>query len=111
MTILFVLTVYIYLKQIYTEVPEKNENILNYNHGKNSMSFIFGIYADTEFIYEKINTCCNDPEKSPTTRVNKHFVCGYSLLTQCSITDDKNKHGSYKLKAVWITFVKLLMVM
>ena len=30
-----------------------------------------------------MNTCHNNPEKSSTTKINKHTPSGYSLFTHC----------------------------
>ena len=38
-----------------------------------------------------MNTCHNDPEKSSTTKVNKHTSSGYSLFTCCSFDTKENK--------------------
>ena len=44
------------------EMPEKGKNILQQNHGEKCIKFPFVIYADTEPLLEKINTCPNDLE-------------------------------------------------
>ena len=62
--------------------------ILKHNHGQKSTPFV--IYADLVCLPEKINTFHNDPEKSSTTKINKHTVSGYSLFT-CSSFDTKEK--------------------
>ena len=36
------------------------------------MKVPFIIYADLESLLEKMNTCHNNPEKSSTTKMNKH---------------------------------------
>ena len=38
-----------------------------------------------------MSTCRNDPEKSSTTKLNKHTPSGYSLFTHCSFDTTKNK--------------------
>ena len=55
-------------------MPEKDNKILKYNYGEKSMRALFVIYAD-------LSTCHNDPEKTSTTKVNKHTTSGYSLFT------------------------------
>ena len=40
---------------------------------------------------EKINTCYDNPEKSSTTKINKHTPSGYSLFTHCSFNKAENK--------------------
>ena len=36
-----------------------------------------------------MNTCYNNPEKSSTTKINKHKPSGYSLITHCSFDTTK----------------------
>ena len=58
----------------------------------------FIIYADLECLLEKMNTCHNNPEKSSTTKINKHAPSGYSLFTHCSFDTTKNKLDYYSGK-------------
>ena len=55
------------------------------------MKVPFIMYADLECLHEKMNTCHNNPEKSSTTKVNKHLLSGYSLFTHCSFDSTNNK--------------------
>ena len=75
----------------YVEMPEKDNKILKYNYGEKSMKVPFIIYADIESLLEKMNTFHNNPEKSSTTKINKHTASGYSLFTHCSFDTTKNK--------------------
>ena len=54
------------------------------------MKVPFIIYADLEYLLEKMNTCHNNPEISSTTKINKHTPSGYSLFTHCSLIQQKN---------------------
>ena len=45
-----------------------------------------------------MNTCHNNPEKSLTTKINKHTLSGYSLFTHCSFDTTKNKLDYYRVK-------------
>ena len=45
-----------------------------------------------------MNTCHNNPEKSPTSKINKHTPSGYSLFTHCSFDKTKNKRDYYRGK-------------
>ena len=74
-------------------MPNKDNKILKYNHGEKSMKASFIIYADLESLLEKMNTCYDSPEKSSTTKINKHTPSGYSLFTCCSFDETKNKIG------------------
>ena len=62
----------------YVEMPEEHNKILKYNEREKSMRVPFIIYADTECLLEKMNTCHNNPEKSSTTKINKHTPSDYS---------------------------------
>ena len=77
-------------------MPNEDNKILKYNHGEKSMKAPFIIYADLESLLEKVNTCYNSPEKSSTTKINKHTPSGYSSFTHCSFYETKNKIGSYR---------------
>ena len=82
----------------YVEMPEKYKEILKYNQGEKSMKDPFIIYADSECLLEKTNTFHNNPEKSSTTKINKHTPSGYSLFTHCSFDTTKNKLDYYRGK-------------
>ena len=75
---------------------EEDNNIFKYNPGEKSIKVPFIINADLESLLEKINTCHNDPEKSSTTKINKHMLFGYSLYTHCSFDNIKNKLDYYR---------------
>ena len=62
---------------------------VKYHHGVKSMRAPFVMYADLESLLKKLDTCINDPEKSSTTKINKHETCGYSLITHCSFDEKK----------------------
>ena len=65
----------------FVEMPKEDSKILKYNHGEKSMKHPFVTYLDLESLFEKINTCRNDPEKSSTTKVSKHTPSRYSMFT------------------------------
>ena len=60
------------------------------------MKVPFVVYADTESLLEKIDTCYSNPENSSTAKLNKHCACSYSLFIHCSFDNTKNKHSYYK---------------
>ena len=80
----------------YVKMPKKENKVLKYNHGEKTMRAPFIICVDLECLIEKINTCRNDPEKSSTTKVNKHTLSGYSLFTCTSFDAKKNKLDCYR---------------
>ena len=73
------------------EMPIKGNNNIKYNHGEKSMKLPFVIYADLECLLEKMSTCQNNPNRSSTTKINKHTPSGYSIFTHCSFDESKNK--------------------
>ena len=75
----------------HVEMPTKDNNIIKYNHGENSMKVPFIIYANLECLLEKMNTSINNPNESYTTKINKHTPLGYSILTSCSFDESKNR--------------------
>ena len=60
----------------HVEMPTKDNNAIKYNHGEKSMKLFFVIYADLECLLEKMSTCINNPNKSSTTKINKHTPSG-----------------------------------
>ena len=77
-------------------MPEKDNKILKYKHGEKSMTAPFVICADLECLLEKMSTCHNDPEKSSTTKINKHISSGCSLFTCSSFDTIENKLDYYR---------------
>ena len=68
-------------------MPTKDNNIIKYNHGEKSIKMPFTTYADLECLLEKMDTLENDPNKSSTTKINKHTLWSYSIFTHthCSL--------------------------
>ena len=51
------------------------------------------VYANTDFLLEKIDTWHNNSEKSSTAKIYIHTACGYLLFTHCLFDSNKNKHN------------------
>ena len=68
----------------------------------------FVIYADLECLLEKMHSCQNNPEKSYTEKKIKHTPSGYSLFTNCSFDETKNKLDCYKGEDCMEKFCKYL---
>ena len=79
-------------------MPEEYNKILKYNEGEKFMRLPFIIIADLVCLLKNMNTCHNNPEKSSTTKINKHTPSGYSLFTHCSFNRAKNKLDLYRGK-------------
>ena len=71
-------------------MPTKDNNTIKYNQGEKSIKLPFVVYADLEWLLEKISTCQNNPNESSTAEINKHVPSGYSLFTHCSFDKSKN---------------------
>ena len=80
----------------HAEMPTKDNNIIKYNQGEKFIKMPFTIYADLECLLEKMSTCQNDPNKSSTTKINKHTPSGYSIFKHCSFDESKNKLNYYR---------------
>ena len=87
-------------------MPHKDNNTIKYNQGEKSIKLPFVIYADLEFLLEKISTCQNNLNESSTTKINKHAPSGYSLFMHCSFNKSKNKLGFYRGKDCMKKFCK-----
>ena len=61
-------------------MPTKDNNIVKYNQGENSIKLPFVVYADLECLLEKMSTCQKNPNESSTTEINKHIPSGCSIL-------------------------------
>ena len=77
-------------------MPNENNKILKYNPGEKSLKVPFIIYADLECIFQKIDSCQNNLEKSYTEKKAKHKPSGYSLVTCCSYDKSKTERTYYR---------------
>ena len=77
-------------------MPKEDNKILKYNHGEKYMKVSFIIYAELESLLEKMNTRHNKLKKSSTTKINKHTLSGYSLLTHFSLDTTKDRLDYYR---------------
>ena len=62
------------------DMPEKGKNILQLTNYQKEMKASFVIYADSESILEKMDTCIPAPGESSTTQIDKHKPCGFSFV-------------------------------
>ena len=67
----------------YVEMPNEDNKILKYNHGEKSFKVPAIIYADLEYLLEKMRLCKNNLEKSYPETKTKYTPSGYSLFTDC----------------------------
>ena len=89
-------------------MPTKDNNLIKYNQGEKSIKMPFTIYANLECLLEKMSTCQNNPNKSSTTKRNKHTPSDYSIFTHCSFDESKNKinycRGDDCMRKFWQRF-------
>ena len=89
-------------------MPSDSTKILEFNQYQKSDKGPFIIYADLNYIIEKIDGCKNNPENSSTTKVSKHILSGFSMSTISSFRSIKNKHDVYRGKDSMKTFYESL---
>ena len=61
-------------------MPSEKDNILEFSQHTKSDKMSYIIYADIKSLIRKIDGCANNPEKSSTTKLGEHILCGYSML-------------------------------
>ena len=70
------------------------------------MKIQFIISADIESLPQNKNTCQRNPEKSSTTKINKHTASGYSFFPHCLFDASQNKSDFYRVKDCMKIFSK-----
>ena len=91
----------------HVEMPTNDNNMIKYYQGEKSIKLPFIVYADLECLLEKMSTCYSNPEKSSTTKINKHTPSGYSVFTHCSFDKSKNKLNYYRGEDCMTKFCKV----
>ena len=76
-------------------MSNNQDKTLEYKHSQKSKRTPFEIYSDLKCLLQKINDENNDQNKS-TIQINNHILCGYSMYTQCSFDNTKNKLDHYR---------------
>ena len=62
-------------------MPSEHSKVLEFNQYQKSDKVSFTVYADFEYIIEKIDACKNSPENSSTTKVSQHIPSDFSMST------------------------------
>ena len=73
-------------------MPSEDSKLLEFNWYQESDTAPFVIYADLEYIIEKIDGYKNNPENSSTVKVNEHFPSAFLMLTISSFRSIENRH-------------------
>ena len=79
-------------------MPSEDTKILKHNWYQKSDKAPFIIYADLEYVIEKIDGCKNNSENSSTTKASKHIPSGFSMSAISSFRSIENKHDVYRGK-------------
>ena len=58
----------------------ENTKILEFNEYRKSEKASFIIYADLEYVIEKLDVYKNNPEKSWATKIGEHILSGFQYL-------------------------------
>ena len=59
----------------------EDTKIIEFNQYEKSDKAAFIIYADLEYLIEKIDGCKNNPDNSFTTKAGQHIQSGFSMST------------------------------
>ena len=89
-------------------MPNEDNKILKYNHGKKSLKVPAIIYADLECLLEKIHLCQNDLEKSYTEKKISIRLLVIHCLQIVYLMQQKNKLDCYKDEDCMEKFRKVL---
>ena len=80
----------------YVQMPNNENKKLEYKHSQKSKRVPFvSIYSDLKCLLQETNDENNCQNKS-TIKINNHIPCGYSMYTQCSFDNTKNKLDHYR---------------
>ena len=89
-------------------MPSKDTKILESNQYQKSDKAPFIIYADLEYLIEKIHGCKNNPQNTFTTKVSKQIQSCFSMSTISSFKSIENKHDVYRGKYCMKKFCEYL---
>ena len=79
-------------------MPSEKDKILKFKQPLMTDKIPYIIYADLESLILKIDGCRNNPEKSTTTKIGEHNICGYSMPTIWGFDHIEDKHILYRGK-------------
>ena len=79
-------------------MPFEDTKILEITQYWRSDEASFILYADLEWIIEKIDRCKNNPKNSFKTKVSKHIASVFSMPAISLFRSTENKHHVYRSK-------------
>ncbi|XP_046811985.1 uncharacterized protein LOC111688865, partial [Lucilia cuprina] len=77
-------------------VPDSDKSYLEFKNFGNSLNVPFVVYADSECIFENIQTCTPSGDSSSTTLVDKHIPYAFSYYVKCSFKNSLSRFRSFK---------------
>ena len=77
-------------------MASQEDNILQFSQYMKSSKMLQIIYANPEFLIEKVDLCANNPEKSLTTKVEQHIPYRCSMSTMWAFDNIENKVILYR---------------
>ncbi|KAI8123512.1 hypothetical protein CVS40_5989 [Lucilia cuprina] len=77
-------------------VPNSDKSTLEFKNFGNSINVPFVVYADSECIFENIQTCIPSGDSSSTTLVDKHIPYAFSYYIKCSFNNSLSRFRSFK---------------
>ena len=83
----------------------EDAKILEFNQYQKYDKASFFIYADLEFIIEKIDRCKNNLKSSSATKENEHITSDFLKSTIASFRSIKISMMYTEVKIVWKSFV------
>ena len=89
-------------------MPSEDTTILEFNQYQKFYKAAFIIYADLEYIIEKIDARNNNPGSSSKTKTSEHIPSGFSMSTISSFKSIETKHYVYRGKGCTKRFCEFL---
>ena len=88
-------------------MPNEDNKILKYNHGKKSVKAPFIIYADfLECLDDKMHSCQNNFEKSYTEKKLRIHLLVIHCLLNVHLVQQKTNLIAMEVNTVWKGFLK-----
>ena len=79
-------------------MPERVNKIIKHYLGEKLLKKPFAIYLDLEWLFKKLQSIQNNPEKSYTEKKARHEPSGWAMFTRCSFDKKENKLNYYRGK-------------
>ena len=89
-------------------MPSEKDKIVEFKHYMKFDKMPYIIYGDIESLIKKIGGCENNPEKSSTTKRDKHIPCGYSMSTIWGFNHIEDKYTLYRRRRFMKKFYESL---